>query len=111
MRPSAEGLLAVRTGQQVVAVDQQPPQHLAGRSRGSSSSNETDRGAFVIARVGSPAAAGGTVGASRVARDAIQHSFVHAMHAGIVVAAAAMLCASVVSYSLVRSHVTHTNTG
>jgi hypothetical protein len=34
-----------------------------------------------------------------------------AMHAGIVAAAAAMLCASVVSYLLVRSHVTHTNTG
>jgi len=67
--------------------------------------------ARIIARAGSSAAAGGTAGASRVVRDAMQQSFVHAMHAGIVAAAAAMLCASVVSYLLVRSHVTHTNTG
>jgi hypothetical protein len=44
-------------------------------------------------------------------RDAIQQSFVHAVHAGIVAAAAAMLCASVVSYWLVRSHVTDTGAG
>jgi len=44
-------------------------------------------------------------------RDAIQQSFVHAMHAGIVAAAAAMLCASVVSFVLVRSHVTHAEAG
>ena len=67
--------------------------------------------ARLVARAGWSAAAGGTAGASRVVRDAMQQSFVHAMHAGIVAAAAAMLCASVVSYLLVRSHVTHTNTG
>jgi hypothetical protein len=44
-------------------------------------------------------------------RDAIQQSFVHAMHAGIVAAVIAMLCASVVSFLLVRSHVTHTKAG
>jgi predicted MFS family arabinose efflux permease len=62
--------------------------------------------ARIIARAGSSAAAGGTAGASPVVRDAIHQSFVHAMHAGIATAAAAMLCASVVSYLLVRSHVT-----
>ena len=67
--------------------------------------------ARIIARAGSSAAAGGTAGASRVVRDAIQQSFVHAMHAGIVAAAAAMLCASVVSFVLVRSHVTHAEAG
>jgi MFS family permease len=67
--------------------------------------------ARITARAGSSAAAGGTAGASRLVRDAIQQSFVHAMHAGIVAAAVAMLCASVVSYVLVRSHVTHTKTG
>ena len=55
--------------------------------------------ARIIARAGSSAAAGGTAGTSRVVRDAIQQSFVHAMHAGIVAAAAAMLCASMVSHS------------
>jgi predicted MFS family arabinose efflux permease len=67
--------------------------------------------ARILARAGSSAAAGGTAGASRVVLDATQQSFVHAMHAGIAVAAAAMLCASVVSYLLVRSHVTHTKAG
>ena len=37
--------------------------------------------------------------------------FVHAMHAGIAAAAIAMLCASAVSFFLVRSHVTHTTAG
>ena len=67
--------------------------------------------ARIIARAGSSAAAGGTAGTSRVVRDAIQQSFVHAIHAGIVAAAAAMLCASMVSFLLVRSHVTHTKAG
>jgi hypothetical protein len=67
--------------------------------------------ARIIARAGSSPAAGGSTGAGPLVRDAIQQSFVHAMHAGIMVAAAAMLCASVVSYLLVRSHVTHANTG
>jgi predicted MFS family arabinose efflux permease len=69
------------------------------------------RAAHIIARASSSAAAGGTAGAGPVVRDAIQQSFVHALHAGIVVAAAAMLCASVVSYLLVRSHVTRTAAG
>jgi EmrB/QacA subfamily drug resistance transporter len=67
--------------------------------------------ARIIARAGSSAAAGGTAGASQVAREAMQQSFVHAMHAGIVAAAAAMLCASAVSFALVRSHVTHPKAG
>jgi hypothetical protein len=67
--------------------------------------------ARIIARVGSSAATGGTTGASQLVREAIQQSFAHAMHAGIVAAAAAMLGASVVSFVLVRSHVTHTKAG
>ena len=67
--------------------------------------------ARVIARAGSSPAAGGSTGAGPLVRDAIQQSFAQAMHAGIVAAAAAMLSASVVSYLLVRSHVTHANTG
>jgi EmrB/QacA subfamily drug resistance transporter len=62
--------------------------------------------ARIAARAGSSAATGGSAGASQLVRDAIQQSFVHAMHAGIVAAAVAMLCASVVSFVLVRSHVT-----
>jgi EmrB/QacA subfamily drug resistance transporter len=67
--------------------------------------------ARLIARAGSSAATGGSTDASRLVRDAIQQSFVHAMHAGIVAAAVAMLCASVVSFVLVRSHVTHPKAG
>src|SRR6516162_1886529 len=67
--------------------------------------------ARITARAGSSAAAGGSAGASRLVRDAIQQSFVHAMHAGILAAAVAMLCASVVSFVLVRSHVTHPEAG
>jgi len=67
--------------------------------------------ARIVARAGSSAATGGTAGASRLVRDAIQQSFVGAMHTGIAAAAVAMLCASVVSFLLVRSHVTHTKTG
>jgi hypothetical protein len=67
--------------------------------------------ARIIARAGSSAASGGTAGASRVVHDAIQQSFVHAMHTGIAAAAAAMLGASVVSYLLVRSHVTPAKAG
>jgi len=67
--------------------------------------------ARVIARAGSSPAAGGSTGAGPLVRDAIQQSFAQAMHAGIVAAAIAMLSASVVSYLLVRSHVTHANTG
>jgi len=66
--------------------------------------------ARITARAGSSAAADGAAGAGRVVRDAMQQSFVGAMHAGIVVAAAAMLCASVVSFLLVRSHVTRIKT-
>jgi len=67
--------------------------------------------ARLVARASSSAAAGGAAGPGRVVRDAMQQSFVGAMHAGIVVAAAAMLCASVVSFLLVRSHVPRTKTG
>ena len=67
--------------------------------------------ARVIARAGSSPAAGGSTGAGPLVRDAIQQSFAQAMHAGTVAAAIAMLSASVVSYLLVRSHVTHANTG
>jgi hypothetical protein len=67
--------------------------------------------ARIIARAGSSAAAGGSAGAGPLVRDAIQQSFAQAMHAGIAAAAIAMLCASVVSFLLVRSHVTHTPAG
>jgi hypothetical protein len=42
-----------------------------------------------------------------VVSQAIQSSFVHAMHAGIVAAVIAMLGASLASFVFVRSHVTH----
>jgi len=67
--------------------------------------------ARIIARAGSSAAAGGSAGAGRLVRDAIQQSFTQAMHAGIAAAAIAMLCASAVSFLLVRSHVPHTPAG
>ena len=67
--------------------------------------------ARITARAGSSAATGGSAGASQLVRDAIQQSFVHAMHAGIAAAAIAMLCASVISFVLVRSHVTHAKAG
>jgi hypothetical protein len=67
--------------------------------------------ARIIARAGSSAAAGGSAGTGPLVRDAIQQSFAQAMHAGIAAAAIAMLCASVVSFVLVRSHVTHTPAG
>jgi len=62
--------------------------------------------ARIIARAGSSAAGGGSADASPLVHAVIQQSFVHAMHTGIAAAAIAMLCASVVSFVLVRSHVT-----
>ena len=70
-----------------------------------------DLAARILARAGSSAAAGGSAGAGPLVRDAIQQSFAQAMHAGIAAAAIAMLCASVVSFLLVRSHVSHTTAG
>lgn len=65
----------------------------------------------ILSRVAATAAAGGSGVADPVVSQAIQSSFVHAMHVGIVVAVIAMLGASLASFVLVRSHVTHANGG
>jgi hypothetical protein len=64
---------------------------------------------LTVSSAGSAAATGGTTAAgiaSGRVGDAIKQSFVHAMHAGIVVAIAFMVIAGVVSAIFVRSHVT-----
>jgi EmrB/QacA subfamily drug resistance transporter len=62
--------------------------------------------AHIAARFAVTAAAGGPAAAGPMVSQAAQLSFVHAMHAGIIAATAAMLCASLVSFAFVRSHVT-----
>jgi EmrB/QacA subfamily drug resistance transporter len=61
----------------------------------------------VVAKAGASAAAGNAqVGADGAAlTNAIQHSFVHAIHVGILVAIGFLILASVVSALFVRSHV------
>jgi EmrB/QacA subfamily drug resistance transporter len=64
--------------------------------------------ARIAARSTVTAADGGPAMADPAVVKAIQLSFVHAMHIGVAVAVIAMLCASIASFALIRSHVTHT---
>jgi EmrB/QacA subfamily drug resistance transporter len=63
----------------------------------------------IVARAGARAAAGnagtGADAASSPIGQAVQHSFVHAIHVGMLVAIAFMVLASLVSFLFVRSHV------
>jgi energy-coupling factor transporter transmembrane protein EcfT len=63
----------------------------------------------IVAKAGARAAAGNAGSAAGAASSpigqAVQHSFVHAIHVGLLVAIAFMLLASLVSVLFVRSHV------
>jgi EmrB/QacA subfamily drug resistance transporter len=63
--------------------------------------------AAIVAREGAQAAAGnaGAAPAGSAIGQAVQHSFVHAIHVGLLVAIAFMVLASVISVLFVRSHV------
>jgi EmrB/QacA subfamily drug resistance transporter len=62
--------------------------------------------AHIAARFAVTAAGGGPGATARAVSQAAQLSFVQAMHAGIIAAIIAMLCASLASFAFVRSHVT-----
>jgi EmrB/QacA subfamily drug resistance transporter len=63
--------------------------------------------AAILAKEGAQAAAGnaGAAPAGSAIGQAVQHSFVHAIHVGLLVAIAFMVLASIVSVVFVRSHV------
>jgi predicted MFS family arabinose efflux permease len=63
--------------------------------------------AGIVARAGASAAAGNTAGdgTNSIIGQAVQHSFVHSIHVGLLVAIAFLLLASLVSALFVRSHV------
>jgi EmrB/QacA subfamily drug resistance transporter len=63
--------------------------------------------AGIVARAGASAAAGNTAGdgTNSIIGQAVQHSFVHSIHVGLLVAVAFLLLASLVSALFVRSHV------
>jgi EmrB/QacA subfamily drug resistance transporter len=65
----------------------------------------------ILTRVAATAATGGSAATGPVVSQAIQSSFVHAMHVGVVAAVIAMLAASAASFAFVRSHLTHPSGG
>ena len=65
----------------------------------------------IVAQVGAGAAAGGSRGAGPVVFEAIQRSFVDAIHTGMVVSIVAMVIAAGVSFVFVRSHVSSNEEG
>ena len=67
--------------------------------------------ARVVAQVGGGAAAGGSAGVDPSMLQAIQRSFVDAIHTGMAVAIAAMVIAAAVSFVFVRSHVPSSEEG
>jgi MFS transporter, DHA2 family, multidrug resistance protein len=65
------------------------------------------RAARILTRAAATAAAGGSTATDPVVSHAIQSSFIHAMHAGVIAAVIAMLGASLASFAFVRSHRTN----
>jgi EmrB/QacA subfamily drug resistance transporter len=67
----------------------------------------SSRAQSIVASAGARAAAGNTgrVAANSVVGQAVQQSFVHAIHVGMLIAVGFMVLASVVSFLFVRSHV------
>jgi EmrB/QacA subfamily drug resistance transporter len=64
--------------------------------------------AAIVAKAGARAAAGSSGGVTDpVIADAVKHSFVNAMHTGMIVAVAFLVFAAIVSALFVRSHVEH----